>query len=82
MRWKNPTSSHLPSPMISSHILPSHLIIKIGGGSVRFNPNLYASGKVCLSILGTWSGEMMVDDEMRDDEMVDFKMVDEMRYLI
>jgi len=25
-------------------------------GRVRFNPNLYASGKVCLSILGTWSG--------------------------
>ena len=25
-------------------------------GSVRFNPNLYASGKVCLSILGTWAG--------------------------
>ena len=27
-----------------------------GGGSVRFNPNLYNSGKVCLSLLGTWSG--------------------------
>ena len=25
-------------------------------GDVRFNPNLYACGKVCLSILGTWSG--------------------------
>lgn len=25
-------------------------------GRVRFNPNLYANGKVCLSILGTWSG--------------------------
>lgn len=24
--------------------------------NVRFNPNLYESGKVCLSILGTWSG--------------------------
>ncbi|KAI9219801.1 ubiquitin-conjugating enzyme [Blastocladiella britannica] len=23
----------------------------------RFNPNLYAGGKVCLSILGTWRGE-------------------------
>jgi len=21
-----------------------------------FNPNLYAEGKVCLSLLGTWSG--------------------------
>ena len=24
---------------------------------VRFNPNLYAQGKVCLSILGTWRAE-------------------------
>jgi baculoviral IAP repeat-containing protein 6 len=23
---------------------------------VRFNPNLYADGKVCLSLLGTWHG--------------------------
>ncbi|KAI0673805.1 hypothetical protein C8Q78DRAFT_1019118 [Trametes maxima] len=27
-----------------------------GGGSVRFNPNLYHCGKVCLSLLGTWQG--------------------------
>lgn len=27
-----------------------------GNGSFRFNPNLYADGKVCLSLLGTWSG--------------------------
>lgn len=26
------------------------------GGRVRFNPNLYTDGKVCLSILGTWAG--------------------------
>lgn len=26
------------------------------GGRVRFNPNLYSNGKVCLSILGTWEG--------------------------
>ena len=25
-------------------------------GKIRFNPNLYEGGKVCLSILGTWSG--------------------------
>ena len=24
---------------------------------VRFNPNLYHSGKVCLSLLGTWAGD-------------------------
>ena len=27
------------------------------GGQVRFNPNLYSTGKVCLSILGTWRAE-------------------------
>lgn len=26
-------------------------------GRCRFNPNIYAHGKVCLSILGTWRGE-------------------------
>ncbi|KAI1437532.1 ubiquitin-conjugating enzyme [Xylaria sp. CBS 124048] len=26
-------------------------------GRCRFNPNIYANGKVCLSILGTWRGE-------------------------
>ena len=26
-------------------------------GRCRFNPNIYATGKVCLSILGTWQGE-------------------------
>jgi baculoviral IAP repeat-containing protein 6 len=28
-----------------------------GKGSVRFNPNLYNCGKVCLSLLGTWRGD-------------------------
>jgi len=27
-----------------------------GNGQVRFNPNLYSDGKVCLSLLGTWQG--------------------------
>lgn len=31
-------------------------IITTGGGQVRFNPNLYNTGKVCLSLLGTWRG--------------------------
>ena len=35
---------------------PRVKLLTTGGGRVRFNPNLYASGKVCLSILGTWSG--------------------------
>ncbi|KZM19589.1 acid-amino acid ligase [Ascochyta rabiei] len=28
-----------------------------GGGVASINPNLYPDGKVCLSLLGTWSGE-------------------------
>ncbi|XP_054266939.1 ubiquitin-conjugating enzyme E2 Z-like [Macrosteles quadrilineatus] len=35
---------------------PKVKLMTTGGGTVRFNPNLYSSGKVCLSILGTWSG--------------------------
>jgi baculoviral IAP repeat-containing protein 6 len=35
---------------------PQVVIRTTGGGSVRFNPNLYNEGKVCLSLLGTWSG--------------------------
>lgn len=27
------------------------------GGGIRFNPNLYRSGKVCISILNTWRGD-------------------------
>lgn len=36
---------------------PKVLLLTTGGGSVRFNPNLYNCGKVCLSLLGTWSGQ-------------------------
>ncbi|CAK4034136.1 Hypothetical predicted protein [Lecanosticta acicola] len=28
-----------------------------GRGTVRFNPNLYTDGKVCLSLLGTWGNQ-------------------------
>uniref|UniRef100_A0A7S4JY37 Ubiquitin-conjugating enzyme E2 Z n=1 Tax=Paramoeba aestuarina TaxID=180227 RepID=A0A7S4JY37_9EUKA len=35
---------------------PKVLLRTTDAGLVRFNPNLYANGKVCLSILGTWSG--------------------------
>mmetsp|Transcript_17627 Transcript_17627/g.50173 ORF Transcript_17627/g.50173 Transcript_17627/m.50173 type:complete len:313 (-) Transcript_17627:159-1097(-) len=37
-------------------VQPPHVDFKTGDGRVRFNPNLYVEGKVCLSILGTWSG--------------------------
>jgi ubiquitin-protein ligase len=35
---------------------PKVHILTTGNGTVRFNPNLYACGKVCLSLLGTWQG--------------------------
>ena len=38
------------------NVSPKVQIITTGRGKVRFGPNLYASGKVCLSLLGTWEG--------------------------
>ncbi|KAI0035657.1 hypothetical protein K488DRAFT_82845 [Vararia minispora EC-137] len=35
---------------------PNVKYMTTNGGKYRFNPNLYADGKVCLSLLGTWSG--------------------------
>ena len=32
-------------------------LMTTGNGTVRFNPNLYNCGKVCLSLLGTWRGQ-------------------------
>lgn len=39
------------------NVPPKVQFMTTAGGTVRFNPNLYACGKVCLSLLGTWSGE-------------------------
>ena len=36
--------------------VPQVLLHTTGNDTIRFNPNLYNSGKVCLSLLGTWSG--------------------------
>eukprot|EP00903_Cladosiphon_okamuranus_P005775 g5723.t1 len=36
---------------------PKVKLMTTGGGTHRFNPNLYADGKVCLSLLGTWDGD-------------------------
>jgi ubiquitin-protein ligase len=35
---------------------PKCQFLTTGGGKYRLNPNLYNCGKVCLSLLGTWSG--------------------------
>lgn len=36
---------------------PPTVIFYTNGENVRFNPNLYKCGKVCISLLNTWSGE-------------------------
>ncbi|KZT27605.1 hypothetical protein NEOLEDRAFT_1176617 [Neolentinus lepideus HHB14362 ss-1] len=43
-------------PLEYPHKPPLVHLRTTGGGRVRFNPNLYAQGKVCLSLLGTWPG--------------------------
>ena len=35
---------------------PQVKFLTTAGGKVRFNPNLYDNGYVCLSLLGTWQG--------------------------
>eukprot|EP00049_Salpingoeca_infusionum_P003548 m.67767 g.67767 ORF g.67767 m.67767 type:complete len:750 (-) comp12171_c1_seq1:140-2389(-) len=45
---------HLPDQYPMSP--PLVKIVTTDRGKVRFGPNLYADGKVCLSLLGTWSG--------------------------
>ena len=35
---------------------PPQVMLLTVNNTVRFNPNLYEGGKVCLSILGTWQG--------------------------
>ena len=36
---------------------PPHVVYCTNGDNIRFNPNLYKCGKVCVSILNTWRGE-------------------------
>lgn len=36
---------------------PPKVLFKTNTKGIRFNPNLYTNGKVCLSVLNTWSGE-------------------------
>jgi ubiquitin-protein ligase len=47
---------HIYLPVNYPHSPPNVLLKTTGNETIRFNPNLYASGKVCLSLLGTWSG--------------------------
>ncbi|VDD90522.1 unnamed protein product [Enterobius vermicularis] len=38
------------------HSPPKCEFLTTADGKVRFNPNLYSDGKICLSVLGTWEG--------------------------
>ena len=44
---------------------PKVTLMTTGGGKIRFNPNLYNNGYVCLSLLGTWSGD--AGEKWRED---------------
>ena len=36
---------------------PSGTFLTTDSGRVRFNPNLYKNGMICISIFGTWAGD-------------------------
>lgn len=42
---------------------PKVKYLSTGNSRYRFNPNLYEDGKVCLSLLGTWSGPGWISGE-------------------
>lgn len=48
---------HVSLPANYPSTVPNVLLHTTGNNTVRFNPNLYANGKVCLSLLGTWNGQ-------------------------
>lgn len=43
--------------------LPPKVVYHTNGDNIRFNPNLYRLGKVCLSILNTWKGDQWTSCE-------------------
>jgi baculoviral IAP repeat-containing protein 6 len=49
---------HIYLPDVYPTKPPLVKLITTGNGTVRFNPNLYADGTVCLSLLGTWHGDV------------------------
>lgn len=59
-----PDTAYAGAPFLVKIVFPNEYPFKApfckflttGGGTVRFGPNLYSCGKICLSILGTWSG--------------------------
>ena len=59
-----PDTAYAGAPFLIKIVFPNDYpftaprckLLTTGGGTVRFGPNLYACGKICLSILGTWEG--------------------------
>jgi ubiquitin-protein ligase len=49
-------------PPAYPHVPPKVTFRTTADGRLRFNPNLYTDGKVCLSLLGTWSGDPWIPD--------------------
>jgi len=49
-------------PVNYPDVPPQVKLLTTANRSVRFNPNLYHEGKVCLSLLGTWSGPGWIPD--------------------
>lgn len=47
---------HLKLPYNYPMFPPKVKLMTTSQNTVRFNPNFYSNGKVCLSILGTWPG--------------------------
>lgn len=43
--------------------VPPEVTYCTNGNNVRFNPNLYKKGKVCLSVLNTWKGDQWTSCE-------------------
>lgn len=48
---------HIACPSEYPNKPPLVSIVTTGGGTVRFNPNLYDDGFVCLSVINTWDGD-------------------------
>lgn len=55
-----PDSYPAQPPKVTFHTLARTHCVSVAGRDqtfVRFHPNLYINGKVCLSLLGTWDGQ-------------------------
>jgi ubiquitin-protein ligase len=48
---------HISLPGKYPQVPPKVRITTTGEGTVRFNPNLYDDGYVCLSVINTWDGD-------------------------